>query len=150
MDPKASLQKSEIGVLGFAAPLRAIDHLVVREHEGKLTLQATKTITADDPYMAAHFPNCTIFPGVFILEGLRQGVICALGECGERLPEIRTVRSLRFSAPLLPGDRMIMDATIEPGSREHSFEVVASCRRDDGATTAHLKVEFDYGINSFA
>ena len=134
----------------FAAPLSAIDHLEVHEHEGRLTFQATKTITANDPHMEAHFPDFTIFPGVFILEGLRQGVISALGEFEGLLPEIHSVRALHFSAPLLPGDQMSLDAIIEPASTENSFEVVACCRRNDGAIAARLKVEFGYGRTGVA
>lgn len=129
----------------FAAPLCALDHLEVHENEGNLTFRGTKIIAADDPYMAAHFPDFTIFPGVFILEALRQGVIAALGECHGILPEIRTVRSLHFSAPLLPGDEMILDATMERASGQDSFEAVATCRRKDGTAAARLKVEFGYG-----
>jgi len=134
----------QVGDFSFAVPLRAIDHLSVRGCDTTLTLLATKTVEPDDPYMAAHFPGFTIFPGVFILEGLRQGVITALGKRNKQLPEIRTVRSLHFSAPLLAGDQMTLEAVIEKGSGEHTFEVKASCRRRDGVTAAQLKVEFAY------
>jgi 3-hydroxyacyl-[acyl-carrier-protein] dehydratase len=131
--------------LGFAAPLHAIESVSVERCEGKLRVHATKEIKATDPYMAGHFPGFVIFPGVFIIESLRQLVVTALGDLEGILPEILTLRSVRFLAPVLPGDSISLDAAIGPVPDRKSFEIEAFCRRSDGVTAAVLKVEFGYG-----
>lgn len=138
------IKEVEIDALPFAAPLRAIDHISIQNSASKLTLRATKMIDAKDPYMSGHFPDFIIFPGIFIIEGLRQAVALTLSMLEGVLPEIITLRSVRFTAPLLPGDRMTLDATIGPMSEKKSFEVEARCERSDGVMAAHLKIEFQY------
>ena len=64
----------------YAAPLRAVDRVEVGTRDGTLTVLAGKDIRADDRYQAAHFPGNPIYPGVFVLETVRQAVIAALGE----------------------------------------------------------------------
>jgi 3-hydroxyacyl-[acyl-carrier-protein] dehydratase len=128
----------------FASPLRAIDRISVEARNSGLTLYATKTIHAMDPYLSGHFPEFIIYPGVFIIEGLRQAVAAALGESEGRLPEITALPSIRFLAPLFPGDTMTLEATLKQISEGAPFEVCACCRRNDGVTVAQLRVEFGY------
>jgi 3-hydroxymyristoyl/3-hydroxydecanoyl-(acyl carrier protein) dehydratase len=127
--------------LGFAAPLLAVDEVRVARREGTVRLCATKRVSASDPYMAAHFPTLTVFPGVFIVEAVRQAVVLAIGTeaCGL---EILQVRSARFLAPMLAGDLMTLEAAVEEraGRRYH---VDATCWRGDGVTAA--KVRLDVG-----
>jgi 3-hydroxyacyl-[acyl-carrier-protein] dehydratase len=131
--------------LSFAAPLRAIDHVTLERFEGGFKLRAATLVCAGEPYLAGHFPGFAIFPGVFLLEALRQAVVFALGESQGRLPDISNVRSLRFVAPVLPGDLIELHATVEPVTASGPFEVDAECRRADGVTAARFKVEFQYG-----
>jgi len=125
--------------LGFAAPLLAVDEVRAARREGTLRLRATKRVTASDPYMAAHFPTLTVFPGVFIVETVRQAVVLALGAEADGL-EILQLRSARFLAPMLAGDLMTLEAAVEErdGGR---YQVNATCWRDDGVTTAKVRLE---------
>ncbi len=132
--------------IGFAAPLLAIDKIEVSGREGLRTLSATKTIDAMAPFLSGHFPNFPIFPGVFIIEALRQAVAAALGEVDGLIPEIRTLRSVRFMAPLLPGDFLRLDATLVPSSDGTTWAVDAHCSRSDGVPAARLKLDFCYGV----
>lgn len=135
-----------VSALPFAAPLRAIEEISVERAGDQLKLRATKVIDATDPYMSGHFPDFTIFPGIFIIESLRQAVASAFDQSGEMWPELRTLRSARFMAPLLPGDRMTLNATIGPVSERSSFAVEASCERSDGVVVAQLKAEFQSAL----
>src|SRR4051812_8732195 len=49
----------------FAAPLRAVDRVELLTLDGGLRLRASKRVTAEDPYMAGHFPGLTMLPAVF-------------------------------------------------------------------------------------
>jgi 3-hydroxyacyl-[acyl-carrier-protein] dehydratase len=123
--------------LPFAAPLLALDGLTVDETDGGVEIRAWKHVDDEDPHLAAHFPGFTIFPGVFVLESVRQAVALALGG----FPDLVCVRSARFLHPLLAGDTMTLDATVGPAGAGGSFSVEATCRRGDGTTAARVSVE---------
>ena len=131
--------------LGFSAPLRAVERLGVQMDEDGLTLHATKLIDANDPYLSGHFPDFALFPGVFIIESLRQAVAWAMEESGAGLPELSVIYSVRFLAPLCPGDSMILKARLGSVSEERTFDVTAVVTRSDETTVAQLKVGFCYG-----
>jgi 3-hydroxyacyl-[acyl-carrier-protein] dehydratase len=128
----------------YAVPLRAVDQLEVTRDDGRLSLFATKDIAADDPYLPAHFPGRTVYPGVFIVETLRQAVVAALGERDGLLPEISAVRTLRLVGALHPGDRLCLAATVHPSDVEGTIRVEAQCRRPDDYAVARMVVEFRY------
>jgi 3-hydroxyacyl-[acyl-carrier-protein] dehydratase len=128
-----------------AVPLRAIDKVGVDDTGGELEIVAVKAIDSTDPYLAGHFPGLTVYPGVFLLETLRQALIIELGERYNFRPQIRTLRSARFLSPLFAGDELTLTARIGPISRLAPFEVDAIFRRADGGTVARLKVEFCHG-----
>jgi 3-hydroxymyristoyl/3-hydroxydecanoyl-(acyl carrier protein) dehydratase len=134
--------------LRFAAPLVAVDEVTAVPAGGELRLRATKLINANDPYMPAHFPSLTVFPGVFIIEAVRQAVVLAMGGAqppmGSAEPaatEIRQVRSARFLAPIFAGDSMTLEAAVvrdDGGSRLH---VHARCWRGDGVAAAQVRLD---------
>lgn len=126
----------------FATPLIAVDCIEVLPQASGLFVRATKKITASDPYLAAHFPGFAIFPGVFVIESVRQAVIAALGEVEGVLPEIRRLHSVRFLSPMFPGDSMTLEASIVPGAEIGAWEVESCCKKDSGAVAARLKLEF--------
>jgi 3-hydroxyacyl-[acyl-carrier-protein] dehydratase len=135
----------------FAAPLRAVDQVSVDRSDGTMRIVATKAVLATDPYMSGHFPGFTIFPGVFLIEALRQAVAAAFGAGTEpaapasRRPEIIELRSVRFLAPLLPGDVFTIDARVASKQDDGRFDVEARCFRADGVTAATLKLRFGIG-----
>jgi 3-hydroxyacyl-[acyl-carrier-protein] dehydratase len=129
----------------FAVPLRAVDELRVQSCEGGLTLRAMKMVDANDPYLQGHFPDVTIFPGVFLIECLRQAVAWAVGRSMGGCPDIKVLHSVRFLAPLVPGDQIILDAIVGQILPGKNFDVDAHFRRSDGVTAARLKVEFGCG-----
>jgi 3-hydroxyacyl-[acyl-carrier-protein] dehydratase len=139
-DEPGAVTIAPVGVLGFAAPLRAVDDLRVAWCGATLRLRATRRITAGDPYMAAHFPTLTVFPGVFIVEAVRQAVVLATGNACDVL-EIVQVRSARFLAPLLGGDRMTLEAAVGPVEGTRRYHVEATCWREDGVTAAKVRLE---------
>lgn len=129
----------EIAVAGrvFAAPLYAIDGAAIDGVDGDpCRFTATRIIDAADPHLAAHFPSFTIFPGVFIIESLRQAVAAVAGpDTG-----ITAVRSARFLAPLLPGDELTLRATLTP-TANGGHVVDAQALRRDGTVAAQMKID---------
>jgi 3-hydroxymyristoyl/3-hydroxydecanoyl-(acyl carrier protein) dehydratase len=145
---------------GYAAPLEAVDEVTVAQRDGRLVVSASKDVTVTGPYLEAHFPGRTVYPGVFILETVCQAVATALGERDGRLPELTAVTSMRFVGAVHPGDRLLVEATIEEGPIEEGpieegpieegtagapLRVAAQCWRTEvGAEVARLALEFGY------
>jgi len=132
----------------FAAPLCALDEMQMTEDGGGLVINASKRIDASDPYIAAHFPGRTIYPGVFILETVRQAVAAALGERSGAYPDLTAVRSLRFVGAVHPGERLVVAATVGSPGPDGTLDVDAGCRRADGSAVARVVLEFRYPAGS--
>lgn len=94
-------------------PLVAVDE--VEETDGGFV--GRKRVSADDPYLAGHFPDLTVYPGVFLIESLQQMLELHLDQAlgGVTLVEIGSVR---FSRPALAGDELVIEAAVS-GDREH-------------------------------
>lgn len=125
----------------FAVPLHAVEDLEVDLMDDGLRIRATKGINRTDPYLPGHFPQFTIFPGVFMLESVTQAVCLALADLSEGRPFLESVVSARFLAPLLPGDIMTVNATIGPIVVD-TVTVSASCERRGGTIAAKFKMRF--------
>ncbi|HEV2371949.1 MAG TPA: hypothetical protein VGS19_07265 [Streptosporangiaceae bacterium] len=113
--------------------IRAIDGLEVSREAG-LTFRAWKQVRASDPYLCGHFPELTIYPGVFTLESVQQAVAGTVGAP----VRIVLLRSARFLAPLLESDVLTVAGTVTHGP-DGCFEVDARCTREDGELTATVR-----------
>src|SRR5829696_3828374 len=93
-----------------ATPLTAIDELEVRSATEAV---ATKRILATDPYLGGHYPELPIYPGVFVIESVRQATDALVRKSrGEAwTAKLASVASVRLLAPLLPGDTLQLHIT---------------------------------------
>jgi 3-hydroxyacyl-[acyl-carrier-protein] dehydratase len=123
-----------------AAPLRAVDrHEILSAHE----ITAEKLIRADDPYLSGHYPDFTIYPGIFVIESVTQTAHILVEQTWEsRIGiELAAIKSVRFVAPLLPGDTLHLRCLCTY-SEEDLLTVKADCRNDRGERTAQMRLEF--------
>ena len=126
----------------YAAPLRAADSWHATRRGDSLVITAVKRITADDPYLGAHFPCRPVYPGVFLLETVRQVVLAALADDRPAVfPDVSAVRSLRFRHPLVPGDVLRAGIRVSGPDDDGAWLVRSSCRRADGTPVAQLTLE---------
>ena len=108
------------------------------------TLTAIKNVSVNEPFFNGHFPETPIMPGVLIIEALAQ----ATGLLGfktmseepsdDLLYMLVGVDSVRFKRQVVPGDQLMLKATVKRRSKViWKFYVEASV---DGAivTTADL------------
>ncbi|MGH8880314.1 MAG: hypothetical protein ACRD0P_23665 [Stackebrandtia sp.] len=128
-----------------AVALCAVDRVEVYPAGGGTRgMRAWKRVVATDPYLGGHFPDLTIYPGMFLLESLHQAVLACVGTREGVLPRIVGVRSIRCLAALAGGDELTLDGGIRPSAQPDRFRVEARCRRGDGVCAATLVVDFGY------
>jgi 3-hydroxyacyl-[acyl-carrier-protein] dehydratase len=125
---------------GYAAPFAACDEVAAVVDGGVLRVSGVTRIHGEGPYLDAHFPDITIFPGVFVVEAIVQAVAQSLGERPGRLPRLHAVRSLRLLVPLYPGDDLRFQADVTDHGAD-AVEVRADCRRGDGVRVATMTLE---------
>jgi beta-hydroxyacyl-ACP dehydratase FabZ len=80
--------------------------------------EGVKCVTANEPYMAGHFPDYPIMPGVLIVDALAQvaGIMLRTGlrgprEAGDPAQKPRpgvlaAIPRMKFLHPVLPGDQL--------------------------------------------
>ncbi|MFD4035346.1 hypothetical protein ACFWVP_33740 [Streptomyces sp. NPDC058637] len=121
----------------FATPLRAYDRIDVCPGGPGLRFRLFKTVRAEDPYMAGHFPGLTLLPAVFVLEGLRQAVSVLTG--GDEPLNLVEVTSGRWLAPMQGGDEIRLDVTATEAG-DGRWRVTADGVRQDGVPVVAAKV----------
>lgn len=132
----------------YARPLEAVDTVESQERDGRLVVTARKTVSRADPYLSGHFPGLTLYPAVFLLEGVRQSVGAELARLGrpagsaeEGWLEIRSVRSLRVLRPMLDGDELELTSTVDVSPADGTVSVRSRCERVGGHPVAELSME---------
>lgn len=122
-------------------PVDTFQQVRVTESDDTLTLVATHRID-DDAFLRDHFPGFSIYPGVFLVEGLCSAVRRALSDDERRLG-ISILRSARFLTPLFPGDTVELEAQVRPWPAPGPV-VVEAVFRHGAERVAEIKAEFAY------
>ncbi|EST29042.1 3-hydroxyacyl-ACP dehydratase FabZ family protein [Streptomyces roseochromogenus] len=122
-----------------AAPLDAVDD-IVQVSDSEIT--ATKSVHAGDPYLEGHYPDFTIYPGVFIMESVNQTVDAYVARTfgADRIADLTTVTSARFTSPVLPGDTLQVSCKLVVQGDD--LAVDANCRNALGEAAARLKLVY--------
>lgn len=126
------------GSRAFAAPLNALDSVSWQDDS---TLVAVKHIVATDPYLEGHYPDFTIYPGVFTIETVYQAAVVAVtGTTGGGGVILDRIESVRFQAPLFPGDTLTATLKLTHDSTTGHTRVRARCHRSDGQVSASIRL----------
>ena len=96
-------------------PFLLVDRVTELDLEEK-RIRAYKNVTVNEPFFTGHFPDHPIMPGVLIIEAMAQ----AAGLLGFRMMDAKAAAdtlyyfvgsdNLRFRAPVVPGDQLILEA----------------------------------------
>jgi 3-hydroxyacyl-[acyl-carrier-protein] dehydratase len=109
-------------------------------------IEAIKNVTVNEPFFPGHFPGNPVMPGVIILEALAQAAGILAFKTAGVVPDENSrfyfvgIDNARFRRPVVPGDRLVLKATLERAIRGiWKFETVAEV---DGqvATSATMMV----------
>jgi 3-hydroxyacyl-[acyl-carrier-protein] dehydratase len=102
-------------------PFLLIDRVIAFEPSRFLT--GLKNVSFNEPYFMGHFPGHPIMPGVLILEALAQATgILAFKTDKDLSAEsamyyLVGVDNARFKRPVIPGDQLILEVTLERSKR---------------------------------
>ena len=95
-------------------PFLLIDRIIEIE-EGKSAV-GIKGVTANEWFFQGHFPGKKVMPGVLIVEALAQVAAVALlkgTDTAGKLPLFGGIESMRFRRPVVPGDQLRLEFTLE-------------------------------------
>ena len=131
--------------LSHPFPILMIDR--VEEVEREKNMKAVKWVTANEFYLAGHFPGEPILPGVLTLEGLVQSALLLVAESfsrGRLSCSLEKVDRVRFKRAIVPGDRV--EFMVQLTAREGEFWKFKGQAQIGGETAAEailvLKVNF--------
>ncbi len=100
-------------LLAHRPPFLFVDEIVALEPG--VSCRALWHLTGDEFFFAGHFPGMPTLPGVLMVEALAQTAAIAglsSGSMGERLPMFGGIDKARFRRQVVPGDDLILEATL--------------------------------------
>ncbi len=116
-------------------PFLLVDRVVELE-EGK-SIVAYKNVTVNEPFFNGHFPDHPVMPGVLIVEAMAQAAGILGFKTMDKKPQDGSIYyfvgsdKLRFKRPVVPGDRVMLEAEIVSERRGiWKFDVKATVEGD--------------------
>jgi beta-hydroxyacyl-ACP dehydratase FabZ len=131
-------------ILPHRYPLLLIDRIL--ELEPMKRAVGYKNVTANEPMFQGHFPGNPLMPGVYMIEAMAQlggAVVLQSGDSRRKIPYLAGIDKARFRLPVVPGDRLMMEVTLER-SRGNIGWVRASASVE-GAPAASAMLMFSIG-----
>ena len=95
-------------------PFLLVDRIVEIE-EGKRGV-GIKNVTGNEWFFQGHFPGNKVMPGVLIVEAMAQVAAVTLlkdSDSGGKTPMFAGIEGMRFRKPVVPGDQLRMEFTLE-------------------------------------
>jgi 3-hydroxyacyl-[acyl-carrier-protein] dehydratase len=108
-------------------------------------IEAFKNVTVNEPFFPGHFPGRPTMPGVMILEALAQAAGILAFKTAGVVPDDKSrfyfvgIDGARFRKPVVPGDRLVLKATLERAIRGiWKFATVAEVEGEEVASATMM------------
>ena len=108
------------------------------------SIVAYKNVTVNEPFFNGHFPDHPVMPGVLIVEAMAQAAGILGFKTMDKTPQDGSIYyfvgadNLRFKRPVVPGDRLQLEASVLSEKRGiWKFEVKATV---DGALASSATI----------
>jgi len=104
-----------LDVMPHRYPFLLLDRVL--EVEGD-TIRAVKNVTMNEPWVTGHFPGRPVMPGVLLVEAMAQAAGILGFKSMDKTPADGSIYyfvgadHLRFKRPCVPGDRVMLRASI--------------------------------------
>jgi beta-hydroxyacyl-ACP dehydratase FabZ len=125
-------------ILPHRYPMLLIDRIT--ELEPMTFARGYKNVTANEPMFTGHFPGNPLLPGVYMIEALAQlggTIVLSPGDMARKLVYLVGIDNVKFRRPVIPGDRLDMEARLVRVRRnigwvtvEASVDGKLACRGD--------------------
>lgn len=137
-------------ILPHRYPLLLVDRIL--ELEPGVRARGFKNITFNEPVFSGHFPGNPVFPGVYIIEAMAQlggAVVLEPGEFSRRVPYLAGIDKAKFRRPVVPGDRLMMEVTLERHKRNIGWVRAEAAVDDQFVCSAELMFSIATDPRSF-
>ena len=131
-------------ILPHRYPLLLIDRIL--ELEPMKRAIGYKNVTANEPMFQGHFPGNPLMPGVYMIEAMAQlggAVVLQSGDSRRKIPYLAGIDKARFRLPVVPGDRLMMEVTVERARGNIGW--VRATATVDGAPACSAMLMFSIG-----
>jgi len=137
-----NLNKEQIQeIIPHRPPMLFVDEVL--DLQPGVAIKAKFFIMPDWDIFTGHFPNAPVLPGVFGVEALAQTasiLLLSMERYAGKIPYFIGIDEVKFKKKILPGDTMIMEATIW---KENVEKAVVTCEAaayigDDLATSGKV------------
>jgi 3-hydroxyacyl-[acyl-carrier-protein] dehydratase len=128
-----------VALLPHRPPFRFVDS-VDELHTGQ-SVTARYRVTGEEAFLAGHFPDNPVFPGVIQLEALAQaGAIALLSDerYAGKLPLFGGVEKVRFRRLVRPGDELVLHVELERLSARGGWGQATATVNGETACSARL------------
>lgn len=102
-------------------PFLLVDRVVALEPGSSIV--AYKNVTGNEPFFMGHFPDLPVMPGVLIVEAMAQAAGILGFKTMDKKPSDGSIYyfvgadDLRFKRPVVPGDRLTLETSINSEKR---------------------------------